>query len=179
MPPDATSAITTEFVANRAVEVYQSSLLPLQTLSIFLTLFFVTSGLYFMIVTGWLSYRVNLARTVLFKTNLSKKRVIKGWKTIKTRMVAGDENSLKLALIEADNILDEALRQAGIQGEGLGDRLKQLTAAQLTNIDDIWQAHKLRNRLVHEANFRLDRDLAERALAIYEAAFQELGILTE
>ena len=180
MPDEATSTILqgAEFVAGRTVEVYSNALLPLQTISLFLTLFFVASGIYFMIVTGWFSYRFALAQRVFLKKKVPRQRVIRGWKKIKTHMLAGDENSLKLALIEADTILDEAFKLAGYQGESLGDRLKQITAAQFSNIDEVWQAHKLRNRLVHEPNFHLDRDLAERALTIYERAFQELNILT-
>jgi hypothetical protein len=56
-------------------------------------------------------------------------------------------------------------------------RLKKVSTAQLPNVDDVWQAHKLRNRIAHEADFALKRDLAERALTVYEQALEHLGVL--
>ena len=59
----------------------------------------------------------------------------------------------------------------------LGDRLKKIKPAQLPEIDAIWQAHKLRNQIAHEQDFKLKRDLAERTLGIYEKALRELKVL--
>lgn len=162
---------------NQAASRYDASLVSLKAISIFLTLFFITCGIFFGITTGWFATQVNRAKDVLLKTSISKKRVVRAWRRVKTHVHQGSENSLKLAIIEADNILGEALRLVGYPGETLGDRLKNITSAQISNLDEIWQAHKLRNRLVHETDFHLDRNLAERALAIYEEAFRELGIL--
>ena len=42
----------------------------------------------------------------------------------------------------------------------------------MPNLNELWQAHKLRNQIAHEPNFKLKRDLAERALGIYETALR-------
>jgi len=56
----------------------------------------------------------------------------------------------------------------------MGERLKQIIPAQLVNIDELWQAHKIRNRLVHEENFELREHEAKRVIEIYKKALDEL-----
>jgi len=59
----------------------------------------------------------------------------------------------------------------------MGGRLKQIDSEQLANIDEVWQAHKLRNRLVHETDFKLKEHEAKRVIEIYEKALQDLEAL--
>jgi len=161
----------------RTLSFYFSNLGWLKALAMLLTAFFILATIFFIAKTGWLALRVDRVRDVVLKSNLPKKRSIKAWKHVKKHFFAGDDNSLKLAVVESDNLLDEALKLAGFRGPTLGDKLKALDEAQLPNIQDVWEAHKLRNRIVHESGFKLNRDTAERALAIYERTFRDLGIL--
>jgi len=129
------------------------------------------------IKTNWLGLKVERFRHIVLKTNLSKEIAQKEWTKIEAHFFKGDENDLKIAVIEADKLLEEALRESGIRGTHLGDRLKNLKPDQLSNIDQIWQAHRLRNDIVHQSTFKLKRDLAEKALNIYESTLKELGLL--
>ena len=168
---------TLQNAGQQSLDIFSSYLPLLKTISVFASAFFICATVYFTIKTGWLPTRIDRVEDVIMKKNLPKQRSIKVWQQVQRHLFAGDDNSLKLALIEADKILDDSLRLAGFRGENLGDRLKRLTDAQLPNLDQIWEAHKLRNRLVHEADFKLNRDTAERALAIYEQSFKDLGLL--
>lgn len=170
--------------ANELIEessnIYSSYLpyLPLiKTVSIILSVLFIAGTIFSAVRTGWLALRVDRVRDVILKSNMPKKRSIKVWQTVQRHFYAGDDNSLKLALLEADKVLDEALRVAGFRGENLGDRLKNLDESKLPNLQEVWEAHKLRNRLVHETDFKLNRDMAEKALGIYEKTFRDLGLL--
>ncbi len=156
---------------------YGSALTPLEILGVLLTLFFIASTLFFMIRTGWLPTRIDRTEDIILKKNLPKKKSIKGWRRVQGNFFKGDDNSLKIAIMEADKILDEALKAGGFKGENLGDRLKKLTEAQIPNLNEVWEAHKLRNRIAHETDFKLNRDTAERALSIFENAFKDLGLL--
>ena len=160
-----------------SISLYLSSLGELKVVAILVSAFFIISTIFFAIKTGWLALRADRVSDVILKTNLPKKRSIKAWRRIERHFFTGDENDLKLALIESDTLLDEALRLAGFRGVDLGDRLKKINSAQVTNLDEIWEAHKLRNRLVHEAGFKLSRDTAERALTVYKKTLADLGIL--
>jgi len=105
---------------------------------------------------------------------LPKKALNKKWQSVLDKLAKDDENSYKLAVIEADKIFDDILKRIGYQGEDMGERLKQLTTAQTANLDEIWQAHKLRNQIVHEPDFRLTHSQAQRAVEIYQRAMEDL-----
>jgi hypothetical protein len=156
---------------------YFSNLTLFQIISVILTLLFIAAIIYVLIETGYLALRIDRIQDVVLKTDTSKKRMQSSWDDIEQHFFAGDDNDLKIALIEADHLLNEALRGAGVVGKELGDRLKKVTPEQLPNVEEVWQAHKVRNRIAHEAGFVLKRDLAERALTVYETALKHLGAL--
>jgi len=92
--------------------------------------------------------------------------------------IASDSPSdWKLAIIEADIILDEILKEAGYAGASLGERLRSISPTQLRSLDDAWQAHKVRNQIAHGgADFILTRRLAEDTIKQYRRVFHEMGI---
>jgi len=81
-----------------------------------------------------------------------------------------------LAIIDADKLLDEALKKYGFRGKTMGERL---VAAQrlISDNDAVWYAHKLRNRLVHEPTVRLKKREAQNALAGFKCGLRDLGVL--
>jgi hypothetical protein len=81
-----------------------------------------------------------------------------------------------LAIIDADKLLDEALKRRGFRGKTMGGRL---VAAQrlISDNDGVWYAHKLRNRLVHEPNIRLKKREAQNALAGFKRGLHDLRAL--
>ncbi len=160
-----------------SVSLYFQNLGWLKAFGVLLTAAFVAATIFFVVKTGWLALRVNRIQDVFLKSNLPKKRSVKAWRSVKKHFFDGDDNSLKIAIIEADNLLDEALKIAGLRGITLGDKLKGVTEEQLPNINLIWEAHKIRNRIAHEAQFKLNRDTAEKALAVYEQTLKDLTVL--
>ena len=86
-------------------------------------------------------------------------------------------NDWKLAIIEADIILDELLKEAGYAGVSLGERLKSISPNQLQSLDDAWQAHKIRNQIAHAgSDFVLTQKLAQDTIKQYRRVFHELGV---
>ncbi len=81
-----------------------------------------------------------------------------------------------LAVIEADKLLDEALKKRHFKGKTMGERLVSAQRT-LTNNDSVWFAHKLRNRLVHEPNVKLKKKEAQKALEGFKQALKDLGAL--
>lgn len=82
----------------------------------------------------------------------------------------------QFAIIEADKVFDSALKQLGFRGETMGDRLKNAQSS-IRNINDIWTAHKLRNKLVHEADVKVTKRDIQAALSSYEKALKQMGAL--
>ena len=81
-----------------------------------------------------------------------------------------------LAVISADNLLDEALRKRKFKGKTMGERLVS-AQRNLSNNDGIWFAHKLRNRLVHETNVKLVQKDVKKALIEFRQALRDVGAL--
>lgn len=86
-------------------------------------------------------------------------------------------NDWKLAIIEADIILDEILKQRGYAGNSLGERLKSVSPQQLNSLNDAWEAHKIRNRIAHDgADFILTKRVVEDTINAYRRVFTEFGV---
>jgi len=102
---------------------------------------------------------------------------IAAWESMKARAASDNENERKLAIIAADSLIDKILESAGYAGENLGERLKQIESSDLDSLNDIWEAHKVRNRIAHEANIILSRDETIRAMNKYEKLLKELNYL--
>jgi len=102
------------------------------------------------------------------------RKVVKVWVKINARLETGLESEYKLAVIEADSMLNDILKRMGFGGETLRERLERLTAATLPNLEQVWGAHKIRNNIVHDPDYRLTLDEARRALDTYEQALRDL-----
>ncbi len=96
---------------------------------------------------------------------------------VNDHVTSDNPNDWKLAIIEADIMLDEALKELGYAGASLGERLRGLTPRQLPSINDAWEAHKVRNEIAHGGmDFVLTRKLAEDTIKQYRRVFNDLGL---
>ena len=96
---------------------------------------------------------------------------------VHTHIESDSPNDWKLAIIEADIILDQTLKDRGYAGNSLGERLRSITPNQLASIDDAWDAHRVRNKIAHEgADFVLTKRIAEDTIARYMSVFREFGV---
>ena len=104
----------------------------------------------------------------------SQKYFEQKWMELLTRVRTPE--GMVLAVIDADKLLDEALKRKHFKGKTTGERL---VAAQrmIQDNDAVWYAHKLRNRLVHEPSVRLKKSEAQNALAGFRACLKDLGML--
>ena len=73
-------------------------------------------------------------------------------------------------------LLDKALRESGVAGNTMGDRLKQSDKL-FQDINGVWAAHKMRNRIAHEVNGNVNKVVAKRMLTIYKNALKDLGAI--
>ncbi|MDP2864606.1 MAG: hypothetical protein Q8N73_03070 [bacterium] len=152
-------------------------LLSLKILCIVIFLFFLVIIFYSLRKSSWLINRF-LQDTVEFLTYrpYGVKKIVKIWSKIKGRLESGSESEYKLAVIEADSILNDILERMGFKGETLGNRLKQVTTAILPSIEEVGEAHKIRNNIVHDPDYKLSLDQAQKALEIYEQALRDLQV---
>lgn len=107
---------------------------------------------------------------------LDKKGVQFRWQEIERLSTDNGEMSLKMAVLEADKLLDHALKAMAMPGKTLGERLK-FAAYKYPKIKKVWWAHRLRNQLAHESSFYLDPRMARRAIREFKKALQMLNLL--
>lgn len=90
--------------------------------------------------------------------------------------LCASKDTWPLAVINADKLLDEALRRRHFKGKTMGERL---VAAQKTfsNNDGVWHGHKLRNKLVHEDFTNLRENDVKEALIGFRQGLKDLGAL--
>lgn len=97
---------------------------------------------------------------------------------MKEHINSENPNDWKLAIIEADIMLDEALKRQGYAGNSLGERLRSVSPQAMKSLDDAWEAHKIRNEIAHSGvDFVLTHKLARETIVRYERVFAELGLL--
>lgn len=105
------------------------------------------------------------------------KKISRQWVKTLERLEKGLEPDYKLAVIEADELLDSSLKKMGYEGQTLEERLGKIPSTTLPNVDQVTEVHSLRNSIVHDPNFRLTADQAKDAMNVYEQAFRNLQIL--
>lgn len=73
-----------------------------------------------------------------------------------------DKTKISSIFIELDKLLDYCLKMESYGGTTLAQRLKQSRYKfDATMYNELWRAHKLRNRLVHDINFNFDNHIYE------------------
>jgi hypothetical protein len=156
----------------------QQKLFLAKVVFLFFSFVFFIAILYFLFKTSWFR-RIIWQDLVEFLTYKPMKisKIEKIWAKIKKRIEKGSEAELKLAIIEADKLLDDLLKKMAIEGEILEDKLKKVTPEILPNVEQMREAHKIRNNIVFDPAYKLDREEAKKTLTIYEESFKSLGVL--
>jgi len=78
-----------------------------------------------------------------------------------------------LAIMNADKLLGHALKARGVFGS-VGDQLKSAPSL-FNDLNSVWSAHKIRNRLAHEIGMKVTPKEAKSFLNIYKKALKDLG----
>ncbi len=100
------------------------------------------------------------------------------WNDVEMHIGENNPNSWRLAIIEADILLEEVLTNAGYVGATIGDKLKSANATSFTTIQDAWEAHKVRNEIAHAGgDFILTKKLAQETIMRFERVFREFGAI--
>lgn len=107
---------------------------------------------------------------------VDKQRYQSRWLAIENSIDYANKATVHMAIMNADKLLDQALKDTGSKGRTMGERLKFRQEA-WTNRNAVWAAHKLRNQIAHEDNVSISDDMARRALASLKQAIRDLGAM--
>lgn len=109
---------------------------------------------------------------------VSKSKMQKRWNKVKERIKSDNPSQYKVAIIEADAIAEEILGGIGYGGENMSQKLEQVGEMHLDeHSQTLAEVHKLRNRIVHEADFEIDQEMASAAVQVYENFLKYLEFL--
>ncbi len=106
---------------------------------------------------------------------LNREKIAQQWRELEALLKMGAPGR-KLAIIEADKLLDRVLRGVGFPGETFAERLK-VAEYKHPKLKEVWDPHRLRNRLVHEESYAISERETEKSLAIYKRALHSLRML--
>lgn len=118
-------------------------------------------------------YGMNLPPEITTKKIKMKAR----WDKIRKKLESKNEADYKVAIIEADSAIDDLIRRMGYKGENMLERIKDIPAGQLDRIEEIREAHEIRNRIIHEEKFKVSRKDADEVLAKYEHFLRHFEVL--
>ena len=151
---------------------------PLFVKIIFLlfALFFFGVMVYFFKKTSWFEkifLQDFIELTTFSAFGAAKSR--EAFRKIMERLKTQNEDEAKLAIIEADDLLNESLNKIGHKKEeSLGEKLDEVTPDTLPNLKEVIEVHRIHNNIIHDPTYRFDLDEAKRILSVYEQAIQNL-----
>lgn len=100
------------------------------------------------------------------------------WQKIVEHANSNNPAEWRVAIIEADIMLDELLKALGYDGEGVGEMLKKVEPSDMLTLDQAWEAHKIRNRIAHAGQeFDLSERETQRVIKLFEEVFKEYQII--
>jgi len=109
--------------------------------------------------------RNTLSRTK--KTNfINTKKIAKKWSKIEGKIISGVEANYKLAVIEADKIFNDVLKELGY-----GVQIR------ITNMEEIKKAGKIKNNIVEDSKFGITENEARAAVAAYKKGLEDLDAI--
>ena len=156
---------------------FSGVLLLIKVIFLLVSLVFLAIIVILIFKTRWIKFFIfeDVAETFTARPYGANK-IYRDWQMIKGKFASHKENDKRLAIIEADDLLNNLFKQMGYKGDSMTDRLNQIDAKKISNIDKVWQAHKLRNNIVYNPDYKLDRELADKSFEAFEKALRELDI---
>lgn len=99
-------------------------------------------------------------------------------KWVELQKLCRDKKTWADAIINADHLLDEALKKKHYTGKSMGERL---VAAQriFSDNDSVWYGHKLKNKLEIEPAIKLREKEVKEALLGIRQALKDMGALPD
>ncbi len=165
-----------DFIAFISSPAIQDALFPVKLVFILFTVFFFCAVIYFYLNSSYIKYQFLQDVTEFFSWQAYGLRSIdRQWKDIIRKTDSGNEKDFKLALIEADDFLYEVLEERETNGETFEELLNSAGKRMLPNFQDIIDAHKVRDLIVFNPDYKLDIENAKKILANYENAIKNIS----
>ena len=100
------------------------------------------------------------------------------WAYVLTLTESPNESDWRMAIIEADTLMEESLKANGIAGDTVSELLEGAKTNGYMSIQNAWDAHLIRNKIAHEgSDYPLSQIEARRVIKMFQNFFEELKII--
>ncbi len=142
------------------------------------SLFLILWLIFFIAKTDWLKIRYieDIVQFLTYKP-YGMKRLTKQWDRIFKKLNTGRETEYKLAVIEADSLLEDMLKKSGYSGRTFEEKIKNLSPAVFKDKEQLLKAHMCRNYIISNPDFKLGAEQAKKILETYRSVLIGLGLL--
>jgi hydrogenase maturation factor len=133
----------------------------------------------FLLVVVYVPFSDSLRVTFFGNSSLPffRKKYINQWNKIAARLDEGP-TQWKIAVLEADQMTDWVLGRVGYAGGNIDEKIKDVPKGQIDFYDELVEAHRVRNQIVHDSNFTLEKSEAKEALGRYEKVLRSFELFT-
>ncbi len=161
------------FISSPAI---QDAVFPVKLVFIFFTAFFFCAVIWFYVNSSYIQYKF-LQDTMEFfsKESYGLKKISNDLKKIKKRAESGSVPDLKLAIIEMDDFLYQKLQDLDYEGDTFEQIAQAASTRVLPNVEEVIDAHVVRNAIVYEPDFVLDPERGKQILSLYETAIKNVA----
>jgi len=100
------------------------------------------------------------------------------WKYVLTLVESPNESDWRIAIIEADTMMEEALKERGLVGNNISELLEEAKLNGYPSVQSAWDAHLVRNKIAHEGqNFSISQVEGRRIVKLYQNVFEDLELI--
>jgi hypothetical protein len=121
----------------------------------------------------WKDYTSVLFKGAGYKPELGKFQ--KRWNAVETQVESDNPDNWSAAVLECSQMLNEVLKAIGYEGDNLGERLNNLPAKQVSDIEKLKVVNEVKNKIVLDQSFKINqreakviRDTVGKVLDNYE-----------
>jgi hypothetical protein len=122
-----------------------------------------------------LDHEINLA---LARDTETARNANPRWHYIQTLIESSNESDWRVAIIEADTMLEELLKDRGFSGDNLSTLLEGARESGYATIQNAWDAHLVRNQIAHQGSESpLSQVEGRRVIKLYQNFFEEMRVI--
>jgi ssDNA-binding Zn-finger/Zn-ribbon topoisomerase 1 len=125
------------------------------------------------LVFGLIFYKTKSKRPTV---PIDQKDIKMRWSRINKMLGSYKEMNCKIAIIEADKLLDSVLTEMKIDGQTPTERL-QNAAYQYPKLKQVLWAHKMRNQIVSKKHTHVRYTVAQKVISVFKNALKDLGAM--
>jgi len=156
--------------------LYETVLVKVQVFSVIISAVLLFVLIYLLIKTETFQSKLANIKTAVRGGDIPREVIFQKWVEIEKKLNSNYASDWKLAVIEADSVLDNLIQSLGYRGDTMGERMKNIKPGQFPYLEDAWRAHKVRNFLAHDAGYNFSQQAAVRTIGIYKKIFKEFGM---